>query len=597
MKRIIFMAAAIATAFSLAACSVVEQFPDERLNSRTHIINVKFKTTDVETKAAFGEFNETDKSYPTFWTAADHSAAMSLNFAEPVEATVNKDEEVSRKATFSASFEDTGSPYRFYAFSPLSAVETISKSRNSWAVTIPTVQTPKADGLSCDEDAMLLYAKSEDLTLLPAEPVSLKFYHVTSYCRLTLKNLAAAFEANGVSDVTVKSVSLTYSVPVAGDWYVNASDGSLEEKDASYTITLKPSISDLSEPTDLWFALAPCTLDGATLNVAVNTDKGCLSREVTFGARTYAAGAVNKVSMDMAKGSVFTPYGVESQETYFQLVKGFDDINQGDEVIFVDSGVEPEYAMTSTSSRGNGFESIAKDDAAGFSHNEESGHINLPEGSKVMVMTISAKDANNETLKFKSGQQFLSTSTSGKTTYLSLSSTTGKAFEFYAFGEGEYALYYSSSSAIYSIYGDTDYFKIYSSTESSVYTVGLYKKMTETVISGFDPEEDPVLEYGEYGAYLASGSSVHTPGTTQISREYAGDTQTFAILSPEDNSVLEFNNIPASISTGDTFTLTLRKIERRKKTALGSFEVTVIKEEGARVWLSDHKGNGFIVKR
>lgn len=597
MKRNLFPAIAVAAAIILDACSVVEQFPESPASPQSRNINVKFTTMDVETKTAFGEFNETAQTYPTFWTASDVKVAMSLNFAEPVEAAVNKDEEVSRKASFSANFEDTGSPYRFYAFSPLSAVETISKSRNSWAVSIPSVQTPSADGLSCDEDAMLLYAKSEDLTLLPAEPISIKFCHVTTYCRLALKNLAAAFEANGVSDATVKSVSLTYSVPVAGDWYVNAEDGSLEEKDASYTITLKPSISDLSEPTDLWFALAPCTLDGATLNVSVNTNKGCLSREVTFGARTYVAGAVNKVSMDMAKGSVFTPYGVESQETYFQLVKDINDVKQGDEVIFVDYGFAPSYAMTSTSSKGNGFASVAKDAENGFSFDEESGHINLAEGSDVMVLTISAKNANYETLTFKSGQKYLNTATSGQTPYLTLSSS-GKAFTLYSFDEGEYALYYSSSSAICSIYGDDDYFKIYSNTENSVYTVALFKKVTDTVISGFDPEDDPILENEEYGAYLATGdNTVHTPHVTQISREFTGGTQTFAILFPGDNTVLEFNGIPSAVSAGDSFTLNLRKIARRKKTVIGNFEVTVIKEEGARVWLSDQNGNGFIVKR
>lgn len=588
MKRIIFMAAAIAAAFSLAACSVVEQFPDERLNSRTHIINVKFKTTDVETKAAFGEFNETDKSYPTFWTAADHSAAMSLNFAEPVEATVNKDEEVSRSATLSASFEDTGSPYRFYAFSPLSAVETISKSRNSWAVSIPTVQTPKADGLSCDEGAMLLYAKSEDLTLLPAEPVSLKFSHVTSYCRLALKNLAAAFEANGVSDVTVKSVSLTYSVPVAGDWYVNASDGSLEEKDASYTITLKPSISDLSEPTDLWFALAPCTLDGASLNVAVNTDKGSLSREVTFGTRTYAAGAVNKISMDMAKGAVFDEYATTAEETVYELVTNINNLSRNDEVVFVDAKV-PSYAMTSTTNSTYGLQAVAKDAAKGFSYNAEDGYIRLPEGSDVMVMKVAGKSGSSFTFSY--GNQYLQRSSNHILTL------TGESRAFtLSTDNGSSQLTYKSTSGktTYYIYYNDNYFKVSNNTSK---TLAVFKQVSVTSTMSLDPDNDPVLQHDQYGAYLAAGSTTYTPGVTQLSREVSEDHLTFAIIFPSDNAVLEFDNIPAAAAKGDLFSLNVRKTEGRRTTNVGTFNVVVIKEEGAKLWLSDQNGNGFIVKR
>lgn len=582
-------------AFSLAACTMAEQDTDRNvLKSPAKTIRVNF-TTGEETKAAFGEFNDETSSYPTFWTESDNFIAMTLDYAGIVEADVTINPENNGRASFSADFEDSGAPYQFFALCPLSAADAASASRGSWAVTIPTVQTPKDDGLSCDEAAMLLYAKSGSLETLPSTPISMKFSHITTYCRLTLKNLAAAFDSFSVTDPSVKSVDLSFSVPVAGEWYVDASDGTLEAKEASHTITVRPTVTDLTQPVEMWLALAPCTLDGATVKVSVNTDKGSLSRSYTYGTRTYAAGAVNKLSLDMSKNASFDEYAVATEETVFELVKTIGDLNKDDEVIFVD-GVSPSYAMTSTFKQKTGLASVAKDAEKGFTYDSTDGYIRLPEGSSAMVMTVASK--SNSSITFKYGNQYLASAYSGSTHYPTLAASA-RTYTLYQFDEGELALYYSSNSGstIYSLYHSSNYFRMYSSSSSQVATLSIYRKKTLVNTSGVDPDNDPILQQEQYGAYLADRTIGHTPGLTQLSREYSGSTLTFAILFPSDNEVLEFNGIPSSVTKGDVFNLDVRIRVGGKNTAVGSYGVTAIREDGAKVWLSDFNGNGFIVKR
>ena len=425
-KQIALFAALAAAYCSFFSCAVnaIDEIHEPNL-SKARSFNINFTTYNTDTRTAFGAQDESTMNYPVFWTGNDKVISMSMNLATPVSATVDKDDEISNKADFTATFNEDSSPYVFYAFSPQSAVRTISPSRENWTVTIPTEQTPTADGLSCDENAMLLFSKSEEMNKIPAEPIELHFSHVTTYCRLILKNLASAFEAKYVSGVTVKSVDVTFSIPVAGTWYANATDGTLSKKDASYTITLYPDITDLSQPTDIWMALAPCTLTGQTVKVSVNTDKGSLSRVFSYGTRTYTAGSVNKLSLDMTKGSSFTSY-----------------------------------------------------------------------------------------------------------------------------------------------------------------------------------DDDPILEKEEYGAYITVDGTyleiVHTPDEgSQLSREF-GLTTTFAILYPDAVSgmtVLECSNLPSGAAKGDIFTLTLNMLGTTASAEIGTYRVTVVKEDGAKLWLSDHNGNGFIVKR
>ena len=105
-----------------------------------------------------------------------------------------------------------------------------------------------------------------------------------------------------------------------------------------------------------------------------------------------------------------------------------------------------------------------------------------------------------------------------------------------------------------------------------------------------------VLNYDAYGAYIPGNPLIYD-ASDQLSREYNEDqTVTFSILNPHQDASVEFSGIPEAAAYLDAFTLGVRYMAKDEVTYEASFDVTVVKEEGARLWLSDGT-NGFIVKR
>jgi hypothetical protein len=106
-----------------------------------------------------------------------------------------------------------------------------------------------------------------------------------------------------------------------------------------------------------------------------------------------------------------------------------------------------------------------------------------------------------------------------------------------------------------------------------------------------------VLNYEAYGAYFPGNPLIYDAALDQLSREYNDDqTVTFTILNPYQEASVEFSGIPEQAAYLDAFTLGVQYCSREEVTYKASFDVVVMKEEGARLWLSDGT-NGFIVKR
>ena len=111
------------------------------------------------------------------------------------------------------------------------------------------------------------------------------------------------------------------------------------------------------------------------------------------------------------------------------------------------------------------------------------------------------------------------------------------------------------------------------------------------------PAAADVLNYDAYGAYISGNPLIYDGATDQLSREYNEDqTVTFSILNPNQDASVEFSGIPEAAAYLDTFTLVVRYMAKDEVTYEASFDVVVVKEEKARLWLSDGT-NGFIVKR
>lgn len=599
MSRIIHGAGLAAALICFAACSAVQEVdtPDPQPVAQVGK-TIHFRSGRVDTKAAFGEAVDQNGTvtYPAFWTESDGAVMISLNYEYAVTAGVNASETDGQgrieRVTFDASFSDvdTQSPYRFYIVSPASALLWASAEREAVSIHVLANQTPTA--MSVDEKAMVIVASSDPFQTLP-DNVDVDFKHITSYGKMTLKNLPIP---DGAS---LTSVTLICEQPLSGAWYYKFREGSAEEKEASSSIVLNTDNIDVAGGDPLWFACAPVgtELAGKALTIKANLDNGtALVRTITLNSTVnYTAGKVTKFSVNMASAETVN-LTVESsaEEVVYQLVSSISDLSQGDEVIIANS-TSPTYAMTAASSS-SGLSAVAE--GTGFTLGED-GYIRLPEGSSVLPLTVSSVSGSSIVFT-DGGSQYLGYTSSGgfgsSSRYLSLS-TTSRTWTI-SISNGSASVSYRQSSG----FGGSSYYVRYNSNyfslTTSSSTVALYKKVAVSTSASVNLSDDAVCGYSDYGAYLTGQNLVYNTTTDQLSREYGNDgTLTFSILAPAEDQVVEFAGIPAEVVIGDSFALHLTYISGITTVIDKEFTVYVVKEEGHRVWLSDGAGNGFIIKR
>ena len=590
MKKAYKWAILAVLAGGLASCKVQEM--EVALPVRRNGAIVHFSAAPLESRTAFGDPSSTDGvlSYPTLWTANDAEVGVSVNFAAPVTAAVQPSDNFAR-ADFDANFDgvEAEAPYSFYVMSPASALSSVSESRRAIAFSVPAVQTPSTN--SPDEAAQLLIAQSGTYRQMPEE-VEVHFSHLTAYGRLTIKNLP--------DPVTVTSVSLVSpEQPWAGIWYYNPEDGSVDAKEASSSITINTDGTG-----DIWFACAPVDMKGKKLKVSVSTDLGVFEKEITLSGKNvdFSSGHVYRFSVNMN--------GIEpiKKSKVYRLVKDASALEAGKEVLIVN--LAGTYAIGPSSNNNNNKTAKAVTVTDGTIDSESL-------GSDVQVFILE-EGSSSGSWSFSTGSGYLGTTSSSNNNYLrtlsskdgwsswtvGISSSDGTAVvssvSTYTSGWLTQTTYYkqiryngsSSNNLLFSAYSSkskTDW----DSSSGGTSPIAIYM---EDYVGG-STVDDPILTEDVYGAYLATGSTVYVPGVIQLSREYGEESVTFALLSLVENSVLEFVGIPDSAALGDAFTLTL--VERRgsKVASTRNYSVKVVGEAGAKLWLSDGLGNGFIVKR
>ena len=559
----------------LSACATQEleaPLPVKEQGTRVH-----FTAGSLQTKTAFAEPTVEDgvATYPTRWTANDTEVAISLNYETAIAAGVVPSADFTQ-ADFEADFAESkaSAPYTFYVLSPASALKAVSASRKALTVEIPAVQTPIAT--SVDEAAQILVAKSAESQTLP-EKVDVHFAHLTGYGRLTLKNLP-----EGVTSVTLVSPEQ----PWAGTWYYNTEDGSVEAKEASSSITLKTDGTG-----DIWFACAPVDMKGKKLKVSATTANGVYEREITLSGKNvdFTAGHVYKFSVNMADAT----FVENTKEVYYELVTDASTLKAGDEVIIANvvGGKVTDYDAISTAQNTNNRKTTAvtvKDQKI------------YDPAEDVAVFTVKAGLANGTWAFYHENDGYLANQSGNSNRLVYVSSVTsnasftvsisnGAATVKASAGQRSYMLYnYNNGSPLFSCYQGT------SISNSITSLVALYRKTEGEAVPSSD---DPILKEETFGVYLNGNNTVYVKGSQQLSREYQGDKVNFAILDAEAQTVIEFSGIPAAATMGDSFTLVLRTVEGKKTTSTQSYTVTVVGEAGAKLWLSDGAGNGFIVKR
>ena len=610
MKRVLtFLPGVIALLGVVSACKMTEQEQEPGKAAAEKVYPVHFVADEIETRTVFGEAVTSggQTSFPTLWTDNDSQIAVSLNF-NPAGATVTPAADY-KSATFDADFSqsEVSAPFTFYALSPYSAYVGASSSHRGYHFNIQAGQTPLAT--SCDEAAQVMVASRDVESIADFSGVDLHFSHVTAYGRMTLRNM------NLPDGARILSIDVTASEPFAGQFYYDFENNALEQDSPSRTVSLRADNITVEAGTssDIWFACAPADLGGGTLKVDVNTTTGVLSRTVQIGAGKLAfqRGRISKFGVNM-ESAVFTPVSDR-----WVLVTDASTLAAGDEIIITNSATAgAAYAMSTTqnnNNRGRVAVSIAQDtDGQMIVQNPGStvealrlisgyyqGYYYLQEATSTTGRYLyTTNSSSNNYLRSTDPNTAGSSSNRGFSNWLiSIASSTSAAYmstngSFKVSGQTYYKqISHNDSGSLFSAYASssrTSWSNISTNGTSSVY---IFRKE-----AGVNPDTDPILEQEVYGAYLAGGARVLGAGDQQ-SREYMGDgTVTFAILTPSAYEVAEFSGIPISPAKGDTFTLHYNLIQGRNQ-ADTDYNVTVVKVDGPKVWLSTGNGNGFIVKK
>ena len=558
-------AALLIAAATLSACSS-ERSGEPAFVRGHNTRTVVFTATEIQTRTAFGPGQ--DGVYPTLWTANDAAVKLALNFTEAAEAAVVPSDNFLT-ASFSAEIDATGkqAPYTFYAVSPASAAKALSPSRKSWNISIPAVQTP-LEG-SVDEAAQILAAASQPSDEIPGA-VDLQFNHLTAYGRMSFKNL-------DLGDAVVQKVELTSTTPIVGDWYWDCTEShALVDNGASSTLTL-----NTSRTTDIWFACAPVDVSGEIIIFTVYTDKGVFVKEVEFPLdRKFNSGRIAVFSVDMS-GIEISGGGTSG----FVLVTDASVLQAGDEIIITDkSGTK---ALGSQNNGKTPYRNPVDITVSG-------GVISDPGSAEILTLE---NGLSSGTWALKASDGYLSTSSTKNSLTTSSSLTVSGSWTISITNSGDATVKASFGSYCYLRYNSGNpRFSGYGENSNVKDPVAIYRKGAASLGPvAYDPIEDST----DYGCYLADGTRTYVSGTDQISRRYSSDgVQTFTVLDPEAKEQLEISGYRKSLVKGDPVSITVnwRKGFSEKITGK-TYSVTVVKEEGPKVWLGNGSGHGFIIKK
>ena len=518
---------------------------------------VRFHAASIPTKTHFGDPSE--GVYPSLWSSEGDKVAVALNYTEPVEAAVTASSD-GKSADFEAEVNYSAAPYVFRAFSPASAVKALSASRKAWSISIPSAQTPLPG--SPDEAAMLIAAESASYPECPDE-VSLQFSHVTAYGRLSFKNL----ELDGAH---VQKVELTATVPLCGDWYFDGS--ALAPAGSSSTLTIITSSTE-----DIWFAAAPADLGGEILVITLYTDKGTMVKEVMVpDDYKFLSGKIAKISVDMS-GISF------SGGSEFTLVTDASSLSAGDEILLVHQGKSVAMGPNKSTYREGVSVTISNNTIK-----------ELPSGAEVLTLE-NGSSAGLWSLKASDGYLAAASSSSNQLTVSSAKNTHSSwSISIDSNSDATIKAEKSSYTRNWLLYNATSpRFSCYASTSVQARLIQIYRRGG----GGAPVEEDPITQRSQYGLYLGDKERVYTPGTDQYSREY-GDVTTFTILNPSENEQLEISGYRPALVKGEKLSVNvLWRKGVNTVMAETSYQMTIVKEEGPKVWLGDGTGNGFIIKK
>ncbi len=322
-KKTMLLAAA---AMAFAQCST--DTTEDVISTSGVSVSIEASTSDI-TRSAFGDYNATDKTYPTLWEGNEswYGVIGNSNAKKISDITFAADKK-SANVTAELNEPQAASTYKLYAISPADAYVSYLADDN-FRFDIESTQTPTAT--SCDPAAQVLIAQSEAKESFSS--FDLSFKHATAYAKFSFINLE-------LGNATVNNITIQAETPIVGRFSYAFENGAITAVSGSNIITLATSATE-----NLWFACAPANVSGTKLIFTISTSNGPLTKEVTMPANSeFKPGVVANFNVDMS--------GIKFAESVkWELVTNVSSLAVGDQIII--AAKDYNYALSTTQNSNN----------------------------------------------------------------------------------------------------------------------------------------------------------------------------------------------------------------------------------------------------
>lgn len=317
-KKTMLLAAA---AMAFAQCST--DTTEDVISTSGVSVSIEASTSDI-TRSAFGDYNATDKTYPTLWEGNESwFGAIGNSNAKKISDITFAADKKSANVTAELNEPQAASTYKLYAISPADAHVSYLADDN-FRFDIESTQTPTAT--SCDPAAQVLIAQSEAKESFSS--FDLSFKHATAYAKFSFINLE-------LGNATVNNITIQAETPIVGRFSYAFENGAITAVSGSNIITLATSATE-----NLWFACAPANVSGTKLIFTISTSNGPLTKEVTMPANSeFKPGVVANFNVDMS--------GIKFAESVkWELVTNVSSLAVGDQIII--AAKDYNYALSTT---------------------------------------------------------------------------------------------------------------------------------------------------------------------------------------------------------------------------------------------------------
>ncbi len=517
-------------------------------------VSINATTADVS-RSAFGDYNTTDKTYPTLWEGnEDWAITVNERYGKLKNSDITFSEDgktANAKRTFDGDGIAAADTYTLYLVSPY---EACNKPGATSTLTINAAQTPSTT--SCDPKAQVLVATS---TAEGNPYFETTFHHATAYGKFSFVNL----NLNGAA---VQNITIESEVAFVNKFTYAFDGGTLTDAGASKVLTLA---TDATE--NLWFACAPVDLQGKKLTFTISTDKGPLSKEVTMstGKGEFKPGVVATFNINME--------GIEFDKSVkYELVTDASELAVGDEIII--AAASANYAIsTNQKSSNRGATTITKKDNTIVDPNDAVQIITVEAGTKANTFAFNVGDGKYLYASSSGSNQLKTTSTKNDNASWAITIADGKAT---IVAQGTY----TRNNMRYNPNNNDPLFACYAEGSTTGTLTSIYKlPNTKPAILASNIEVDEFGVEDETASYdvknMEDDVTVQSVSADWVTASASEKTINYSVESNYDGETRTAQIVLASASTGVTKTITVT--QAADKFAVSVTAITLDAEKGA----------------